>query len=67
MSFNKEQLREIKLNFGINWWNPKKANLLLHYDETQPHGFNIKIIDINDEPEVKDLSMAKEVLKKYTL
>ena len=64
---NKEKLHIIKLNFGINWWNPKKASLLLHHDANSPQGFNIKVIDIADEPEVKDLSMAKEVLKKYTL
>jgi hypothetical protein len=48
-------------------WNPKTHNLVLAHDPNSVIGFGVKMVSVNDEPVIVDMSSANELLKKFRL
>jgi len=66
MSFNNTQIKTITINMKTIW-NPKTHNLVLAHDPNSVIGFGVKMVSVNDEPVIVDMSSANELLKKFRL
>lgn len=65
MSFNYKQIREIKISIAKGVWNPENHDIILSFDPKSPLGFKMKMIPV--DPEIVDVTQAKEILQKYML
>jgi len=63
---NLKQLKEVKINFNNQAWNPEKHSLILKYDPKSKLGFKVDIIPVYHEPEIVDMTLAGIILKKFT-
>lgn len=59
--------KEIKISIHNGVWNPQKHDLVLTYNSKSPLGFIMKMSPTEQEPEVKNVDEAKEILKKFML
>jgi hypothetical protein len=63
---NTKQLKEVNLKFNNSSWNPESHDIILKYDAKSKIGFSVNIVPVYVEPKIEDLSLANNILKKFT-
>ena len=66
-NFNHTQIKTININMNAACWNPETHNILLAYDANSSVKFSIKMIKIDSEELITDLSIADTVLKQFRI
>ncbi len=64
---NYKKLKTITINFNKSLWNPEKQTIILKFNPKSPTGFDVKMVDVYNEPESTVLTLANDVLKKFKL
>lgn len=65
MSINNTKIKTITITMKNFIWNTETHDLLLSRDLNHPSGIRIKLVDLNDEKELSDMTLANELLKKF--
>ena len=65
--FNYKQIKTININLNSSVWNPETHNILLAYDATSSVKFSIKMIKVDFEESITDVSIADTLLKQFRI
>lgn len=66
-TFDHTNIKNININMDKSGWNPETHDMVLTYDPTKTAKFTIKLVKMNVEAPIVDMTLAEEVLKKFRL
>ena len=64
-TFDHTNIKNININMNKAGWNPETHDMVLTYDPTKTSKFTIKLVKVPEEAPILDITLAKEVLKKF--
>lgn len=66
-NFNHTQIKNININMNKSYWNPETHNMVLAYDANSAVKFSIKMIKVDTEESITDLSDADKLLQQFRI
>jgi hypothetical protein len=65
MSFDYKKVANINIKMTPGTWDPDKQNIVVSRDEKSSLGFSVKIVPVEDEAPIVDLTQANAILQKF--